>query len=110
AHAEGAAAVKKMSGVKVMEEERVPETVDVQKTMKSMIELDGAKLLFPTSFGYFDPHVLKLAQEYPDITFLHCGGLWNEKQHPKNVGSYRSEERRVGKEGRGRGTDANGRS
>jgi basic membrane protein A len=88
AHAEGAAAVKKMSGVKVMEEERVPETVDVQKTMKSMIELDGAKLIFPTSFGYFDPHVLKLAQEYPHIMFLHCGGLWNEKVHPKNVGSY----------------------
>ena len=35
---------EKMDGVKVMEEERVPETVDVQKTMKSMIELDGAKV------------------------------------------------------------------
>jgi simple sugar transport system substrate-binding protein len=88
AHAAGAAAVRKMPGVKVTEEERVPETVDVQKTMKSMIELDGAKLVFPTSFGYFDPHVLKMAAEYPNITFLHCGGLWNEKVHPKNVGSY----------------------
>jgi simple sugar transport system substrate-binding protein len=88
AHADGAAAVKKMPGVKVMEEERVPETVDVQKTMKSMIELDGARLLFPTSFGYFDPHVLKMAQEYPNLMFLHCGGLWNKDKHPANVGSY----------------------
>jgi simple sugar transport system substrate-binding protein len=88
AHADGAAAVKKMPGVKVTEEEKVPETVDVQKTMKSMIELDGATLIFPTSFGYFDPHVLKMAAEYPHITFLHCGGLWDEKKHPKNVGSY----------------------
>ena len=88
AHADGAAAVKKMAGVKVSEEERVPETADVQKTMESMIQLDGAKLIFPTSFGYFDPHVLVMAKKYPDVMFLHCGGLWNEKVHPKNVGSY----------------------
>ena len=89
AHAAGAAAVRKLPGVKVTEEERVPETVDVQKTMKSMIGLDGAKLIFPTSFGYYDPHVLKMAVEYPNITFLHCGGLWDEKKgHPTNAGSY----------------------
>src|SRR5436309_5649162 len=64
AHAQGAAAVKKMKGVKVSEEEKVPETVDVQKTMKSMIVEDGAKIIFPTSFGYFDPHVLKVAEEF----------------------------------------------
>jgi basic membrane protein A len=88
AHADGAAAVRKMDGVKVMEEERVPETVDVQKSMQSMIELDGAKVIFPTSFGYFDPHVLVMAKKYPDVMFLHCGGLWNESMHPKSVGSY----------------------
>src|SRR5260370_19973077 len=88
AHADGAAAVKKMAGVKVREVEKIPETKDVQNEMKSMIELDGAKLIFPTSFGYFNPHVLAVAREYPNVTFLHCGGLWNEKVHPKNVGSY----------------------
>ena len=88
AHALGAAAVKKMPGVKVTEEERVAETADVQKTMKSMIEVDGANLIFPTSFGYFDPHVLKVAGEYPKVMFLHCGGLWTEGKHPTNVGSY----------------------
>jgi basic membrane protein A len=88
AHAEGAAAVKQMAGVKVREEENVPETLDVQKTMESMINLDGASLVFPTSFGYFDPHILKEAEKFPQATFLHCGGLYVEGKHPKNVGSY----------------------
>src|SRR5919206_1651341 len=69
AHAEGAAAIKGMSGITLVEEEKVPETSDVQKTMQSMIELDGATLLFPTSFGYFDPHVVKMAEKYKTIQF-----------------------------------------
>jgi basic membrane protein A and related proteins len=88
AHAEAAALVKKMAGVKVVEEENVPETVAVQKTMQAMIAQDGASLVVPTSFGYFDPHILALAPKYPDLRFAHCGGLWNEAKHPKNVGSF----------------------
>ncbi|HEX4404373.1 MAG TPA: BMP family ABC transporter substrate-binding protein [Polyangia bacterium] len=88
AHAQGAAVIAKLPGVKIREEEMVPETVAVQKTMESMINLDGAKLIFPTSFGYFDPHILKEAVKNPDVTFLHCGGLYNPDKHPKNVGSY----------------------
>ncbi len=87
AHAEGAKTLSAL-GVKIREEEKVPETVDVQKTMESMINLDGAKLLFPTSFGYFDPHIIKMAEKYPDVVFLHCGGLFVEGKTPKNVGSY----------------------
>ena len=64
AHAQGAKAVAALPGVKILEEESVPETVAVQKTMESMVKLDGAKLVFPTSFGYFDPHVLKVARKY----------------------------------------------
>lgn len=88
AHAEGAAAVKKMEGVTVIEEENVAETVDVQNTLESMIRFDGATLLFPTSFGYFDPHILALAPKYSDLRFQHCGGLWSADKHPRNVGSY----------------------
>lgn len=88
AHAEGAAAIKAMPGVTVIEEENVPETVDVQKTMESMINLDGASLIFPTSFGYFDPHMLEMAKKYPDVQFRHCGGMWKEGVHPENTGSY----------------------
>ena len=87
AHAQGAAALKKMAGVKIVEEEKVPETDAVEKTMESMINLDGATLLFPTSFGYYSPHMLKLASKYPKLRFEHCGGLWTEKD-PKNAGSY----------------------
>jgi basic membrane protein A len=88
AHAEGAAVLKSIEGVTLVEEENVPETVDVQKTMESMINLDGATLLFPTSFGYFDPHMLAMAAKFPDVQFRHCGGLWTEGTHPKNTGSY----------------------
>jgi len=88
AHYEGLQGVSKQSWVKSSDQENVPETIEVQKVMESMINLDGAKVLFPTSFGYFDPHILKMAKKYPDISFLHCGGLWDSNKHPKNVGSY----------------------
>lgn len=88
AHAEGAAAVKSMAGVSVVEEENVAESIDVQKSMESMINFDGTTLLFPTSFGYFDPHILTIAPKNPDLRFQHCGGLWSEDKHPGNVGSY----------------------
>ena len=88
AHAEGAAAIKSMPGIKITEEERVPETDDVEKTMQSMIQLDGASLLFPTSFGYFDPYMLRMAKKYPKVEFRHCGGLWDKSKHPMNAGSY----------------------
>ncbi|APW37736.1 BMP family ABC transporter substrate-binding protein [Rhodoferax koreense] len=87
AHAQAAAEVKKMAGIKVVEEENVPETAAVQKTMTGMIKQDGAKLLFPTSFGYFDPHILALAPKNPDVRFSHCGGMWSEGM-PKNAGSF----------------------
>jgi len=88
AHAEAAAMLKKMPGIKIVEEEKVPETDDVEKTMESMIELDGATLLFPTSFGYVDPYMLRMAKKYPKIEFRHCGALWTKEKDPINTGSY----------------------
>lgn len=88
AHAEAAALLKKMPGIKIVEEENVPETVAVQKTIQSMIELDGASLMFPTSFGYYDPHMLAMCAKYPKVQFRHCGGLWDKAKHPMNAGSY----------------------
>ncbi len=88
AHAESVAEVKKWAGVKVVEEENVPETAGVQKTMQGMISQDGATLLFPTSFGYFDPHMLAVAAKNPTVRFAHCGGMWTEGKHPKNTGSF----------------------
>jgi hypothetical protein len=66
----------------------VPETQAVQKTMQGMISQDGATLLFPTSFGYFDPHMLAIAAKNKDVRFAHCGGLWTKGKHPDNTGSF----------------------
>ena len=88
AHFEGKSAVAKLDWVKAFDEENVPESIEVTKTMESMININGAQVLFPTSFGYFDPYILKIAPKYPNVMFLHCGGLWDASKHPKNVGSY----------------------
>ena len=88
AHAEAAAQLKKLPGVKLVEEENVPETQAVQKSMQGMISQDGATLLFPTSFGYFDPHMLAVAGRNDKIRFAHCGGLWTQGKHPANTGSF----------------------
>jgi basic membrane protein A and related proteins len=88
AQAAAAAEMKKLPGVKVVEEENVPETAAVTKTMTGMIKQDGAKLLFPTSFGYFDPYMIGLAAKEADVRFSHCGGMWTEGKHPKNTGSF----------------------
>lgn len=88
AHAQSAAALKKMTGIKVIEEENVPETLAVQKSMQGMISQDGVRLIFPTSFGYFDPHILAVAPKNSGVRFAHCGGLWTQGKHPANAASY----------------------
>ena len=88
AHADGAAAIKSMPGITILEEERVAETDEVVKSMQSMIKLDSASLLFPTSFGYFDPYMLRVAAQEPAVQLRHCGGLWDKAKHPMNAGSY----------------------
>lgn len=88
AHAVGAQALKKIPDVTVVEEENVPETIAVKKTMQSMIELDGASLLFPTSFGYFNPFMVDTAKEYPEVEFRHPSPLWSADKHPMNLGGY----------------------
>src|SRR5260370_1018219 len=88
AHAVGAQALKEIPGVKVVEEENVPETVAVAKTMESMINIDGATLLFPTSFGYFNPFMIDAAKKYPKVEFRHPTSLWQADKHPSNAGGY----------------------
>jgi basic membrane protein A and related proteins len=77
-----------LPGVKVLEEENVPETAAVAKTMESMIKLDGASLIFPTSFGYFDPFMIEAARKFPNVEFRHPTSLWNKDKHPANAGGY----------------------
>src|SRR5579862_6051545 len=64
AMADGAAAVKTMPGITVVEQENVPETKNCQQAMSTMIDND-ATLIFATSYGYFDPHVKQIAPQQP---------------------------------------------
>jgi simple sugar transport system substrate-binding protein len=79
--------VATLDGVKVIEQENVPETAEAEKVMEGMIRHDGARVVFATSFGYW-PHVLKLARKYPDVLFTHIGALWKDGD-PKNAIGYR---------------------
>ena len=88
AHAVAIQALKKVSGVKVVEEENVPETDACSKSMESMINLDGAGLVLATSFGYYSPFVVDLAKKYPKVEFRHAAPLWNKDKDPINAGSY----------------------
>ena len=79
--------VAQLEDVKVIEQENVPETIEVEKVMEGMIRHDGARVVFATSFGYW-PHVVKLARRYPDVLFTHIGALWKDGD-PKNAIGYR---------------------
>jgi simple sugar transport system substrate-binding protein len=86
-HAVAAKKVAKLEGVKLIEQENVPETVEAEKVMESMIRQDGAGVVFATSFGYW-PSVLKLAPKHPKVLFTHIGALWKDGD-PKNTIGYR---------------------
>jgi simple sugar transport system substrate-binding protein len=88
AHAVAAKALAQAPGVKVVEEENVPETVAVRKTLEAMVQSDGASLVFGTSFGYFDPFMIEMAKKYPKIEFRHPTSLWSADKHPMNLGGY----------------------
>ena len=88
AHAVSVGTLKALPGITVVEEENVPETDAVAKSMESMINLDGANLILATSFGYYNPFVVDLAKKYPDVQFRHAAPLWNKDKDPANAGSY----------------------
>lgn len=87
AHVVAARQIAKLDGVKLLEQENVPETAESEKVMESMIRLDGARVLFPTSFGFW-PFIMKTAPKFPEVLFVHAGGLWKEGD-PKNTIGYR---------------------
>ncbi|QYD68013.1 BMP family ABC transporter substrate-binding protein [Paraburkholderia edwinii] len=87
-HALAAQALRSLPNVNVVEEENVPETIAVRKSMESMVQLDGASLILGTSFGYFDPYMVELARAYPDVQFRHASRLWDPAKHPNNLGGY----------------------
>lgn len=86
-HAVAADQIRKIDNVRVLEQENVPETEQVVNVMESMIRLDGATMVFATSFGYWD-FILRTAVTNPEVLFVHAGGLWKEGD-PVNTIGYR---------------------
>ena len=79
---QGEMAVKKMANVETIKAENVPENAEAERVMEQMIA-QGAKIIFPTSFGHLDP-AMKVAAKHPDVTFIHEGGL----KSSTNVGTF----------------------
>lgn len=73
---------KAIPGVKVIEAENIAEGPGVVSVMQNMIN-QGAKLIFPQSFGYMD-FALSLAKTNPNVDFEHPAGY----KYAANFGTY----------------------
>jgi len=62
--------------------ENVPEGADSEQVIRSLAR-KGFNLILTTSFGYMDP-TATVAEEFPDITFIHISGY---KTNNKNFGN-----------------------
>lgn len=72
-HDQGRKALAALPGITTFYAESVPEGADSERTILQMAR-KGYDIIFTTSFGYMDA-TLKVAQQYPKITFLHCSGF-----------------------------------
>ena len=83
AHHDGLEEMKAaVPGVELVEAENVPESADAERVMESMIQ-QGAKMIFPQSFGYLDP-ALNVAAKHPEVIFMHPAGF----KLADNLGTY----------------------
>ena len=73
-HDKGRLAVEDAFGdrVETIYQEMVPEGADSERVMTQMA-LQGADLIFTTSFGYMDP-TINVAQKFPNVKFEHATG------------------------------------
>ena len=62
--------------------ESVPEGADAERVIRQLAA-DGNTLIFTTSFGYMNP-TIKVAKQFPNVTFAHCSGY----KRSKNVSTY----------------------
>ncbi len=83
-HDKGRLAVEEHFGdaVETVYQESVPEGADAERAITQMA-LQGADLIFTTSFGFMDP-TLSVADKFPDVKFEHATGY---KAAP-NVSTY----------------------
>ncbi len=83
-HDQGRKAVEAAFGdaVETVYVENVPEGPDAERVMTQMA-LQGADLIFTTSFGYMDP-TLNVAAKFPNVKFEHATGY----KRSDNVSTY----------------------
>ena len=62
---------RELPGVKLLEAENVPESTEAERVMEGLVQ-QGAKLIFPTSFGYSDS-ARKVAKRHRDVCFEYAG-------------------------------------
>ncbi|NPV76601.1 MAG: BMP family ABC transporter substrate-binding protein [Anaerolineae bacterium] len=83
AHYEGLEYIKaNVPDVNVAYVENVPEGADSEQIFRALSR-KGFNLIFGTSFGFMDPMEI-VAEEYPDITYIHISGY---KSNTKNFGN-----------------------
>ena len=84
-HDKGRLAVEEAYGDKVetIYQENVPEGADAERAITQMA-LQGASIIFTTSFGYMDP-TNAVAAKFPDVKFEHATGY---KRETPNVSTY----------------------
>ena len=68
--------------VETVYQESVPEGADAERAMTQMA-LQGADIIFTTSFGYMDP-TINVAAKFPDVKFEHATGY----KRADNVSTY----------------------
>src|ERR671925_1791326 len=68
--------------VKTTYVESVPEGADAERVLTQLAR-SGHRVIFATSYGYMDT-MLKVAERFPDIVFLHCSG----HKRRANMGTY----------------------
>jgi len=83
-HDQGRLAVEEEFGDKVetVYLESVPEGADAERALTQMA-MQGADLIFTTSFGYMDP-TINVAAKFPDVKFEHATGY----KRADNVATY----------------------
>lgn len=83
-HDQGRLAVEEHFGdaVETVFVESVPEGADAERVMTQMA-LQGADLIFTTSFGYMD-QTIAVAEKFPDVKFEHATGY----KRADNVSTY----------------------
>jgi basic membrane protein A len=72
------------SKIKTTFVEKVTEGPDADRVI-SQLAGDGCQLIFTTSFGFMDPTV-RVAADFPDVSFEHCSGY----KTAKNLGVYQT--------------------